>query len=80
MALKRRIAFLGKRVVIVTSAPSRKSLSAIYIPIFARPPVSKARRPVKSTLASRRWRLSCAQVGHNWWWKESISVYGCLQI
>jgi hypothetical protein len=47
----RRIA--GKRVVIVRSAPSRSSISAIYMPILARPPVSSARFPRRSVCWSR---------------------------
>ena len=50
---KRRAASRGKRVVIVVCAPSRSSRSAMYMPIFARPPVSSARRPVRSVRASR---------------------------
>ncbi len=57
----------GKRVVIVVCAPSRSSRSAMYIPIFARPPVSSARRPVRSVRASRRAWLSAAQAGQSWW-------------
>lgn len=67
MALKRRIASLGKRVVTVVCAPSRSSRSAMYIPIFARPPVSSARRPVRSVRASRLARFSAAHGGHSWW-------------
>ena len=39
----------------VVCAPSRSSRSAIYMPIFARPPVSRARLPVRSAagLAAR---------------------------
>ena len=54
IAVKRRTASLGKRVVMVVWAPSRSSRSAMYMPIFARPPVSSARRPVRSVRASRR--------------------------
>ena len=54
IAAKRRAASRGKRVVIVVWAPSRSSRSAMYMPIFARPPVSSARRPVRSVRASRR--------------------------
>ena len=53
IARKRRTASVGKRVVMVVSAPSRRRRSAMYIPIFARPPVSRARRPVRSVRASR---------------------------
>ncbi len=64
---KRRAASRGKRVVIVVCAPSRSSRSAMYMPIFARPPVSSARRPRRSVRASRRSRLRAAQVGQSWW-------------
>ena len=64
---KRRAASFGKRVVIVVCAPSRSSRNAMYMPIFARPPVSSARRPVRSARASRRSRLSAAQSGQSWW-------------
>ena len=67
IALKRRTASSGKRVVIVVCAPSRSSRSAMYIPIFARPPVSSARRPVRSVRASRRSWLRAAQAGQSWW-------------
>ncbi|CAM5310545.1 hypothetical protein SMICM304S_04972 [Streptomyces microflavus] len=67
IALKRRIASLGKRVVMVVCAPSRSSRSAMYMPIFARPPVSSARRPVRSVRASRRERFSLAQGWQSWW-------------
>ena len=67
IAEKRRIASLGKRVVIVVCAPSRSSRRAMYIPILARPPVSSARLPVRSV----RWsRLACeraAQSGQSQW-------------
>ena len=59
IAPKRRAASFGKRVVIVVCAPSRSSRSAMYMPIFARPPVSSARRPVRSVRASRRSWLRC---------------------
>ena len=65
--LNRRTASFGKRVVIVVCAPSRSSRSAMYIPIFARPPVSSAWRPVRSVRASRRAWLNAAQVGQSWW-------------
>lgn len=65
--LKRRIASLGKRVVMVVCAPSRSSRSAMYMPIFARPPVSSARLPVRSVRASRRERFSAAQSRQSWW-------------
>jgi hypothetical protein len=52
-AAKRRAASCGNRVVIVVCAPSRSNRSAMYMPIFARPPVSRARRPVRSVLAVR---------------------------
>ncbi len=67
IALKRRMASLGKRVVIVVWAPSRSSLSAMYMPILARPPVSSARLPVRSARASRRARFSAAQSWQSWW-------------
>ncbi len=67
IALKRRMASLGKRVVIVVCAPSRSSRSAMYMPIFARPPVSRARRPVRSVRASRRLRFSLAHGWQSWW-------------
>ncbi len=69
IALKRRIASFGKRVVIVVCAPSRSSRSAMYMPIFARPPVSSARRPVRSVRASRRWWFLAAQLGQSWWYQ-----------
>src|SRR6476646_5750320 len=53
MAEKRRTASRGKRVVIVVWAPSRSRRSAMYMPIFARPPVSRARLPVRSVRAVR---------------------------
>ena len=62
IAAKRRAASRGKRVVIVVWAPSRSRRSAMYIPIFARPPVSSARRPRRSVRASRRAWLRAAQV------------------
>ncbi len=64
---KRRAASRGKRVVIVVWAPSRSSRRAMYMPIFARPPVSSAVRPVRSVRAVRRWWLRAAQSGHSWW-------------
>ena len=67
IAVKRRTASFGKRVVIVVCAPSRSSRSAMYMPIFARPPVSSARRPVRSVRASRRLWFSAAQAGQSWW-------------
>jgi hypothetical protein len=67
MAANRRAASRGKRVVIVVWAPSRSSRSAMYMPIFARPPVSSARRPVRSVRASRLAWLSAAHSGHSWW-------------
>ena len=67
IALKRRTASFGKRVVIVVCAPSRSSRSAMYMPILARPPVSSARRPVRSVRASRRAWLRAAQAGQSWW-------------
>ena len=67
IALKRRAASFGKRVVIVVCAPSRSSRSAMYMPIFARPPVSSARRPVRSVRASRRAWLRAAHAGQSWW-------------
>ncbi len=67
IAVNRRTASLGKRVVIVVCAPSRSSRSAMYMPILARPPVSSARRPVRSVRASRRLRFTAAQSGHSWW-------------
>jgi hypothetical protein len=48
-------------------APSRSSRSAMYMPIFARPPVSRARRPVRSVRASRLAWLIAAQSGQSWW-------------
>ena len=57
IAVKRRTASCGKRVVIVVCAPSRSSRSAMYMPILARPPVSSARRPVRSVRASRLARF-----------------------
>ena len=65
MAAKRRAASRGNRVVIVVWAPSRRSRSAMYIPILARPPVRSARRPVRSVRAERRWWLSAAQSGQS---------------
>ena len=47
-AAKRRAASWGKRVVIVVRAPSRNRRSAMCMPILARPPVSSARRPLRS--------------------------------
>jgi hypothetical protein len=67
IAVKRRTASVGKRVVMVVSAPSRSSRSAMYMPIFARPPVSSARRPVRSVRASRLAWCSSAQSRHSWW-------------
>ncbi len=67
MALKRRMASLGKRVVTVVCAPSRSSRSAMYMPILARPPVSSARLPLRSARASRRDRFSAAHFGQSWW-------------
>ncbi len=65
MAAKRRIASFGNRVVIVRWAPSRSSRNAMYMPILARPPVSNARRPVRSVRASRFAWFSAAQRGHS---------------
>ena len=65
--VNRRTASRGKRVVIVVCAPSRSSRSAMYMPIFARPPVSSARLPVRSVRASRFTWLIAAQVGQSWW-------------
>ena len=67
IALKRRTASLGKRVVMVVWAPSRSRRRAMYMPIFARPPVSSARLPLRSVRASRRNRFSLAQGGQSWW-------------
>ena len=67
IAVKRRTASVGNRVVIVVWAPSRSSRSAMYMPILARPPVSNARRPVRSVRASRFDRLIAAQLGQSWW-------------
>ncbi len=39
----------------------------MYIPIFARPPVSSARLPVRSVRASRFAWLIAAQLGQSWW-------------
>ena len=39
----------------------------MYMPIFARPPVSRARLPVRSVRASRLAWLIAAQVGQSWW-------------
>lgn len=39
----------------------------MYIPILARPPVSSARRPVRSVVASRLAWLNAAQSGQSWW-------------
>ena len=55
------------RLKIVVWAPSRSRRRAMYIPIFARPPVSSARRPLRSVRASRRLWLSSAQAGQSWW-------------
>ncbi len=66
IAPKRRAASFGKRVVIVVCAPSRSSRSAMYMPIFARPPVSSARRPLRSVRASRRSWLRAAHSGQSW--------------
>ena len=65
--MKRRTASRGKRVVIVVCAPSRSRRSAMYMPIFARPPVSSARLPVRSVRASRFAWLIAAQSGQSWW-------------
>ena len=67
IAAKRRTASPGKRVVIVVWAPSRSSRSAMYMPIFARPPVSSARRPRRSVRAWRRAWLRAAHDGQSWW-------------
>ena len=67
IAVNRRTASSGNRVVMVVCAPSRSSRSAMYMPIFARPPVSSARRPVRSVRASRWARLIAAQLGQSWW-------------
>ena len=67
IAVKRRTASSGKRVVIVVWAPSRSSRSAMYIPILALPPVSSARRPLRSVCAFRRSWLRAAHEGHSWW-------------
>ena len=67
MAVKRRTASLGNRVVMVVWAPSRSSRSAMYMPIFARPPVRSARRPVRSVRWSRLVWLSSAHSGHSQW-------------
>ncbi len=67
MALKRRMASFGNRVVIVVWAPSRSSRSAMYMPILARPPVSRARLPVRSAWSSRFSRFRRAQSGQSWW-------------
>ncbi len=64
---KRRTASRGKRVVMVVCAPSRSSRSAMYMPILARPPVSRARLPVRSVRASRLAWLMAAQSGQSWW-------------
>ena len=64
---KRRTASLGKRVVIVVCAPSRSRRSAMYMPIFARPPVSSARLPVRSVRWSRLVWLKAAQRGQSQW-------------
>ena len=39
----------------------------MYIPIFARPPVSSARLPVRSVRWSRLVWLKAAQVGQSQW-------------
>ena len=67
IAAKRRAASFGNRVVMVVWAPSRRSRSAMYMPIFARPPVSRALRPVRSVRASRLLWLNRAHSGHSWW-------------
>ena len=67
MAANRRTASFGNRVVIVVCAPSRSSRSAMYMPILARPPVSSARRPVRSVRASRWARFFAAHAGQSWW-------------
>ena len=67
ISVKRRTASLGNRVVIVVCAPSRSSRSAMYMPIFARPPVSSARLPARSVRWSRRAWCLVAQVGQSWW-------------
>ena len=65
--LKRRTASLGKRVVMVVWAPSRSRRSAMYMPIFARPPVSSARLPVRSVRWSRLVWLIAAHEGQSQW-------------
>ncbi len=67
MALKRRMASFGKRVVMVVCAPSRSSRSAMYMPILARPPVSRARLPLRSARTSRLVRFRAAHSGQSWW-------------
>ena len=64
---KRRTASLGKRVVMVVWAPSRSRRSAMYMPIFARPPVSSARLPVRSVRWSRLAWLIAAHEGQSQW-------------
>ncbi|MEG8035204.1 hypothetical protein QP157_07720 [Sphingomonas sp. LR61] len=65
--VNRRTASRGNRVVMVVWAPSRSRRSAMYMPIFARPPVSSARLPVRSVRASRFAWLIAAHEGHSWW-------------
>ena len=65
IAAKRRTASFGKRVVIVVCAPSRSSRNAMYMPILARPPVSRP-PPRRSVRASRFARLNEAHEGQSW--------------
>ena len=67
IAENRRTASFGNRVVIVVSAPSRSSRSAMYIPILARPPVSSARFPVRSVRWLRLAWENAAQSGQSPW-------------
>jgi hypothetical protein len=67
IAEKRRTASWGNRVVIVVCAPSRSRRSAMYMPILARPPVSRARLPVRSVRWSRLAWDRAAHEGHSQW-------------
>ncbi|RKT18652.1 short subunit dehydrogenase [Streptomyces sp. 1114.5] len=66
-ARKRRTVSCGKRLVTISSAPSRNIIRASWKPILTRPPVSSARRPRRSVVRARRALLSAAQSGQSRW-------------
>ena len=52
-------------MVIVTSAPAASSERAAQKPIFVRPPVTIARRPVRSAVSVRAAKFFAAHGSHS---------------